>query len=319
MNGALAIESFLEMLSAERGASDNTLAAYRRDLEDAASFLSAGGGLAAAGADDLRRWLGDIARRGFAPTSQARKLSAVRQFFKFLYAEGHRRDDPSSLLDAPRRQRSLPGTLAQQDMARLLDLAEADVARSGDADARISALRLRTMVEMLYASGLRVSELVALPAASARRGERYLIVRGKGGKERLVPLSAKARAAIADWLSARDAMPAWADSPHLFPASSEAGHVPRQVFGRELKLLAARAGIPADRVSPHVLRHAFASHMLQNGADLRVVQELLGHSDISTTQIYTHVLEGELASLVREHHPLADQGMDRYVKRQRPR
>ena len=303
MNSAFLVESFLEMMSAERGASANTLAAYRRDLDDALEVMGRReGGLAAASAADIRGFLDSIASRGFAASSQARKLSAIRQFFRFLYAEGYRTDDPTGPVDAPKKQRSLPKVLGQEETGRLLDRA-AEEARSGER----SALRMHALVEVLYATGLRVSELVGLPLTVAQRDERFFVVRGKGGKERLVPLSPKARTAMRAWMAARGRDPKFAESPYLFAsASAEAGYLPRQVFARELKSLAARTGIAAARVSPHVIRHAFASHLLQNGADLRAVQELLGHADISTTQIYTHVLEERLVKLVQEHHPLAD-------------
>ncbi|WEX10082.1 site-specific tyrosine recombinase XerD [Chelativorans sp. AA-79] len=302
------IEAFLEMMAAERGASDNTLASYRRDLEDADVFMTAGGlGLADASAAGIRAYLADIAGRGFAPTTQARKLSSLRQFFKFLYAEGLRGDDPTGVLDSPKKGRPLPKTLSEEQMLALLDRAaeEARAASEGTPE-RLAAQRLSTLLEMLYASGLRVSELVTLPLRVALRDERFFAVRGKGGKERIVPLSAKARQAVAHWVRERARHPAFAESPWLFPAASASGHLPRQVFARELKGLAARAGISAAKISPHVLRHAFASHLLQNGADLRAVQQLLGHADISTTQIYTHVLEKRLQELVQKHHPLAD-------------
>ncbi|PDQ20562.1 tyrosine recombinase [Mesorhizobium sanjuanii] len=305
MNSAARIEAFLEMMSVERGAAENTLSSYRRDLEDASAGI--GGGLAAAGAADIRAYLDDIAARGFAATSQARKLSAIRQFFKFLYAEGLRGDDPTGTLDSPKKGRPLPKTMSEADTGRLIDRAaeEARDASPGDGD-DLAALRLHALVEVLYATGLRVSELVGLPVTVAQRDDRFFMVRGKGDKERMVPLSAKARSAMQAWLAARAAVPAFADSPFLFPAASDSGYLSRQVFARDLKGLAARAGISAAKISPHVLRHAFASHLLQNGADLRAVQQLLGHADISTTQIYTHVLEERLVRLVNDHHPLAD-------------
>ncbi|MEQ1936827.1 site-specific tyrosine recombinase XerD [Mesorhizobium sp. CN5-321] len=304
MNSAARIDAFLEMMSAERGAAQNTLDSYRRDLEDAANRIS--GGLANASPADLRACLAEIADEGFAPTSQARKLSALRQFFRFLYAEGLRADDPTGTLDSPRKGRPLPKTMSEEETGRLLDRAAVEATTAGDSGGRVSALRLHALVEVLYATGLRVSELVGLPVTVALRDERFFIVRGKGNKERMVPLSAKARAAMKAWLGARETVPAMAESPFLFPAASESGHLPRQVFARDLKALAARAGIASAKVSPHVLRHAFASHLLQNGADLRAVQQLLGHADISTTQIYTHVLEERLVRLVNDHHPLAD-------------
>ncbi|TPI46609.1 site-specific tyrosine recombinase XerD [Mesorhizobium sp. B2-9-1] len=304
MNSAARIEAFLEMMSAERGAAENTLSSYRRDLEDASEAIK--GGLAGAGSADIRAYLDDIAARGFAPTSQARKLSAIRQFFKFLYAEGLRGDDPTGTLDSPRKGRPLPKTMSEAETGRLLDRAAQEAGGSGPDGDRLAALRLHALVEVLYATGLRVSELVGLPVTVALRDDRFFMVRGKGDKERMVPLSAKARAAMRAWLAARAERPAFAESPFLFPASSDSGHLSRQVFARDLKGLAARTGIEAAKISPHVLRHAFASHLLQNGADLRAVQQLLGHADISTTQIYTHVLEERLVRLVNDHHPLAD-------------
>lgn len=300
MNSHSAIESFLEMLAAERGASANTLAAYGRDLQDADDFAKEG--LVEAQTETLRHYLSDLARRGFAPSSQARRLSALRQFYRFLYGEGLRGDDPTGTLDAPNRRAPLPKTLSETETARVLELA-AQEADSGDP----AALRLLAMVELLYGTGLRISELVSLPVSVARTKDRFVLVRGKGGRERMVPLSRTVNAALDRWMPARKLLGALADGNWLFPAHSGSGHVARQVVARELKGLAARAGISAAAVSPHVMRHAFASHLLQNGADLRAVQQLLGHADISTTQIYTHVLEKRLIELVSRHHPLADQ------------
>jgi integrase/recombinase XerD len=300
VRGSVRIEAFLEMMSAERGASENTLASYRRDLEDADEEI---GNLANAVTESLRAYLSSLATRGFASTSQARKLSVLRQFFKFLYSEGLRSDDPTGTLDGPRRERALPKTMSEAETSRLLDRANLEATEKPD---DLAALRLHALVEVLYATGLRVSELVSLPASVAARDERFFVVKGKGNKERLVPLSLKARQAMRAWQAARTAHATFAGSPYLFPAASETGYLPRQVFARELKSLAARAGIASAKISPHVLRHAFASHLLQNGADLRAVQQLLGHADISTTQIYTHVLEERLVRLVNDHHPLAD-------------
>ncbi|MBZ0162815.1 MAG: site-specific tyrosine recombinase XerD [Notoacmeibacter sp.] len=295
------VEAFLEMMAAERGAADNTLDSYRRDLEDAESVMPAP--LGGARTDDIRAYLESLSSRGFAASSQARRLSALRQFFRFLYAEGVRTDDPTGTLDSPRKGRALPKILSEEEVSRLLQRAETEAADATDS----GAVRMHALIEVLYATGLRVSELVSLPASVARRDERFFIVRGKGGKERLVPLSPKARDAMGAWLALRDRDPVHAGTPWLFPSPvAESGHLSRQVFARDLKALAARAGLAAAKVSPHVLRHAFASHLLQNGADLRSVQQLLGHADISTTQIYTHVLEQRLVELVRDHHPLAD-------------
>ncbi len=299
------IELFLDMLAAERGASANTLDAYRRDLADFADDLANRGcAVAAASSDDLRGYLGRLHARGLATASVARKLSAVRQLYRFLYADGHRADDPAAAIEGPKRGRSLPKVLSVKDVDGLLAHAREALAAQTPAE-RLRAARLACLLEVLYATGLRVSELVALPETAARRDQRMLAIRGKGGRERLVPLNDAARRAMADYL-ARRAEAGLGASKWLFPSFGESGHLSRQHFARELKALAAGAGLKPALVSPHVLRHAFASHLLQNGADLRVVQTLLGHADISTTQIYTHVLEERLKSLVRDLHPLAE-------------
>ncbi|MFD1327963.1 site-specific tyrosine recombinase XerD [Mycoplana ramosa] len=307
---AIQIEAFLEMMSAERGAAANTLSSYERDLEDARSYLTERQvQLTEASPDDLRGYLGHLARQGFKASSQARRLSALRQFYKFLYAEGLRGDDPTGILDAPRKQRALPKTLSVDDVTRLIALAQEE-ARAPGAN-HLNRLRMHALIELLYATGMRVSELVSLPATVLAQNGRFLVVKGKGNKERLVPLSRSAIAALQTYgavLAEEQARQENAkESPYLFPSTSKEGYLPRQVFARDLKALASRAGIRASTLSPHVLRHAFASHLLQNGADLRAVQELLGHSDISTTQIYTHVLEERLHRLVQDHHPLAKQ------------
>jgi integrase/recombinase XerD len=298
------IALYLDMLAAERGAGKNTLGAYGRDLADFTQYLAgAKRSVATATTADLRAYLSTLARRGMRPTTVARRLSAIRQLYRFLYAEGQRKDDPAAVLAGPKRVRALPKTLTLAEVDRLLR-----VAASTDAGAplpeRLRAARLACLVELLYATGLRVSELVSLPASAARRDARVIIVRGKGGKERLVPLNDAAKQAMVAHL-ALAAEAGGAGSKWLFPSSGDSGHLTRQHFARELKALAAAAGLRAAQVSPHVLRHAFASHLLHNGADLRVVQTLLGHADISTTQIYTHVLEERLKSLVRDLHPLA--------------
>ncbi|PYE89041.1 site-specific tyrosine recombinase XerD [Phyllobacterium leguminum] len=309
MRSAAAIENFLEMMSAERGAAENTLASYARDLESVAEFLAARGvRLPDAASSDIRAYLDEMASQGFAATSQARRLSALRQFFRFLFTEGFRQDDPTGILDAPKKERPLPKIMSEDAVGRLLDRAklEADEPDAAPGADTLRATRLHALIETLYATGMRVSELVSLPVTVARSDHRFLLIRGKGAKERMVPLSMTARQSMTRYLGLRDAQPGSEANPWLFPAFSESGHLARQVFARELKLLAARAGISSAKVSPHVLRHAFASHLLQNGADLRAVQQLLGHSDISTTQIYTHVLEERLHQLVAKHHPLAD-------------
>ena len=303
MKSGARIEAFLEMMSAERGSADNTLSSYRHDLEDASAYLA--GHLADADSAGIRSYLHDTAIRGFATTSQARKLSVLKQFFRFLYAEGLRGDDPTGILYSPKKERSLPKTMSEAETGHLLDRAAIEAGYATGADS-LATTRMHALVEVLYATGLRVSELVSLPLTVALRDERFFIVRGKGEKDRMVPLSSKAREAMRCWLDERKRDPRKAESVFLFPSLSESGHLPRQVFARDLKGLAARAGIATAKISPHVLRHAFASHLLQNGADLRAVQKLLGHSDISTTQIYTHVLEERLLKLVNEHHPLAD-------------
>jgi integrase/recombinase XerD len=300
------IEAFLEMMSAERGAAVNTLSSYRRDLADYAAFLAArGSSFERASNTELRSYLVDLDDRGFAAASAARRLSAVRQFHQFLFGEGIRSDDPTGTIDGPRRPARLPMVLSESEVEKLIEAARSEAAATAASDAeKLRRLRLYALVEILYATGLRVSELVALPQKALGREARFFTVRGKGGHERIVPLTDKAKAAAAGYLAVRDPMGA-AESPWLFPSFGASGHLTRQAFARDLKELAASVGIAAAKVSPHVLRHAFASHLLQNGADLRVVQQLLGHADISTTQIYTHVLEERLRSLVAEHHPLA--------------
>jgi len=301
------VELFLDMLAAERGAAANTLAAYTRDLDDFAGHLRAARrSVATARADDVRAYLGVLAKRGFSAASVARRLSAIRQLYRFLYAEGHRSDDPAAAIEGPRRGRPLPKVLSIGDVDRLLAAARAPVEEPARPLAeRLRAMRLVCLLEVLYATGMRVSELVTLPAAAARRDQRVLMIRGKGGKERIVPLNDAARGAMSEYLALRREAGRSVESQYLFPSFGESGHLTRQHFARDLKLLAGAAGLRADKISPHVLRHAFASHLLQNGADLRSVQTLLGHADISTTQIYTHVLAERLKSMVRDLHPLA--------------
>jgi integrase/recombinase XerD len=302
------IELFLDMLAAERGASGNTLAAYRNDLEDLSAHLRASRStIANATTDSLRKFLASLAERGFKSSSLARRLSAVRQLYRFLYAEGKRGDDPAAVLEGPKHAHSLPKVLSIADVDALLKTARANSDNTKQPPLqRLRAARLLCLLEVVYATGLRVSELVTLPAAAARRDQRMLVVRGKGGKERLVPLNKQAKRAMAEYLELRGKADRDKESKWLFPSFGEQGHLTRQHFARELKALGAACGIQSSRLSPHVLRHAFASHLLHNGADLRVVQTLLGHADISTTQIYTHVLEERLKTLVRDLHPLAD-------------
>ena len=300
------VDLFLDMLASERGGAKNTLAAYARDLDDLSSFLTGKRRtIATATTADLRGYLGDLAERGFKPASVARRLSAIRQLYRFLYAENYRRDDPAAILEGPKRGRPLPKVLAVGEVDRLIAAARAASAE-GEPRERLRGQRLYCLLELLYATGLRISELVSLPASAARRNERMLIVRGKGGKERVVPLNEAARTAMRDYVAMLAEVQDQPPSKWLFPSFGETGHLTRQHVARELKSLAATAGLRATQVSPHVLRHAFASHLLHNGADLRVVQTLLGHADISTTQIYTHVLDDRLKSLVRDLHPLGD-------------
>ena len=305
------VELFLDMQAAERGAGENTLAAYRNDLDDLSAHLRAAGTtVAKANTDDLRDFLKSMAERGFAASSLARRLSATRQLYRFLYAEGKRGDDPAAVLEGPKRALTLPKILSIAEVDGLLAQARANAENAElPKPLRLRHARLLCLLEVVYATGLRVSELVALPASAARPDQRMLVVRGKGNKERLVPLNGAAKRAMSEYLQLRaesghDAN--GAKSKWLFPSFGEQGHLTRQHFARELKALGQACGIAPTRLSPHVLRHAFASHLLHNGADLRVVQTLLGHADISTTQIYTHVLEERLKTLVRDLHPLAD-------------
>ena len=308
------IPLFLDMLAAEQGAGKNTLDAYRRDLTDFSDFLSqAGTSFAAADTQALRDYLADLDIRGFKSSSVARRLSAMRHLFRFLLNERMRSDDPAAILSGPKRGRTLPKVLSIADVDRMLTRAK-ELTQVADASPtqRLRAMRLYCLLEVLYATGLRVSELVTLPRTAARHDARMIVVRGKGNKERLVPLNQPSRQAMADYLAAMDGLKPErkanvAASKWLFPSFGESGHLTRQHFARDLKDLATASGLPARLVSPHVLRHAFASHLLHNGADLRIVQTLLGHTDISTTQIYTHVVEERLKSLVRDLHPLAEE------------
>src|ERR1700739_2085512 len=304
---------FLDMLAAEQGAGENTLDAYRRDLTDLSEFLGkAGQTFAGATTESLRAYLADLDTRGFKSSSVARRLSAMRHLFRFLLNERIRSDDPAAILSGPKRSRGLPKVLSISDVDRLLVHAKALTdAPEASTPQRLRAMRLYCLLEVLYATGFRVLGLVSLPRSASRRDARMIVVRGKGNKERLVPLNEPSRQAMAAYLAAIEAARPEkkknaASSKWLFPSFGESGHLTRQHFARELKLLAAAAGLRADKVSPHVLRHAFASHLLHNGADLRVVQTLLGHADISTTQIYTHVLDERLKAMVRDLHPLGD-------------
>ena len=306
------IQLFTDMLAAEQGAGSNTLDAYRRDLSDLSGFLARSSlSFTSVATQGLRDYLADLDGRGYKSSSVARRLSAMRHLFRFLLNERVRQDDPAAILSGPKRGRPLPKVLSIGDVDRLLSHAKASTENAkASAAQRLRALRLYCLLEVLYATGLRVSELVALPVSAARRDARMIVVRGKGDKERLVPLNEASRQAMTDYLAAlgelRKKSGQSSAGKWLFPSFGESGHLTRQHFARDLKELAAGAGLSPRLISPHVLRHAFASHLLHNGADLRVVQTLLGHTDISTTQIYTHVVEERLKSLVRDLHPLGD-------------
>ncbi|HBH00033.1 MAG TPA: recombinase XerD [Rhodobacteraceae bacterium] len=299
------IAAFLEAARAGRGAADNTVRAYARDLTDFAAWMAARGGRPQdATRAEIEGYLAGIEAAGMARATRARRLAAIRQFIRFAHEEGWRPDNPTLQIRGPRPDRQLPRTLSEDEVTRLLDAAR----QTGR-----PALRTRNtcLMELLYATGMRVSELVALPVAAARGDPRMLLVRGKGGRERMVPLSQPARIALTDWLALRDAADAAARrggaraSAFLFPSRGRSGHLTRHRFFGLVHDLAVAAGIDPSRVTPHVLRHAFATHLLKNGADLRSIQTLLGHVDISTTGIYTHVLEERLRALVLEKHPLA--------------
>lgn len=303
------IIAFLEMCAAERGAAENTVAAYRRDLDDAAAyFANRGVSLATAGPDHVGGFITHLGELGLAPASRARRLSALRQFYRFLLAEGEIDEDPTHGFSGPKKPRGLPRTLSIGDVDRLIETAKRRSATASGIE-RYRAVRFYCLLEILYATGLRVSELVSLPRTVLATDDRVLLVKGKGGRERMVPLSATARTALSEFLTLgsdkTDGLAATVATRWLFPSKSAQGHLTRQRFAQDLKGLAEEAGIDPDRVSPHVLRHAFASHLLDRGADLRAVQQLLGHADISTTEIYTHVLEERLKAVVETHHPLA--------------
>jgi integrase/recombinase XerD len=293
------LEAFLEMLAAERGAAPLTLAAYQNDLSSLAGFLAPGGvALEAADRERLHAYLASPDTARLSPRTLARRISAMRQFYKFLLLEGVRQDDPTAELDMPRLGRPLPKILSEREIKSLIEAARSWPGEEG--------IRLGCVLELLYATGLRVSELVTLPLAAARRDPRFLVISGKGGKERVVPLGEPGRAALRKYLECReDFLLDTRPSRWLFPSRGRAGHLTRQRTGQLLKELAVKAGLDPDRLSPHVLRHAFASHLLDHGADLRSVQQMLGHADIATTQIYTHVETGRLRTLMETAHPLA--------------
>jgi integrase/recombinase XerD len=302
------IEAFLQALAAERGAAPNTLDAYRRDLEALSAHLDRRGKrIIAATPADLRSYVQALGEEGLAAASRARRLSALRQLYKFLAAEGAVTEDPALALSGPKKERRLPRTLTVAEVDQLIETARR---RTEGLEGRelFRALRFHALIELLYATGLRVTELVTLPRTVLDGDPRVMTIKGKGGRERLVPLNHAARAALERYLGTDGSAPGRMPLPRskwLFPSSSAEGHLTRQRFAQDLKAVAEAAGLDPERVSPHVLRHAFASHLLDRGADLRAVQQLLGHADISTTEIYTHVLEERLKRLVFDHHPLA--------------
>ncbi|MEM7178154.1 MAG: site-specific tyrosine recombinase XerD [Pseudomonadota bacterium] len=298
------IATFLDAQQAERGAAGNTVAAYTRDLTDFTGWIQPTG-LAEADRDLIEQYLEHIETQGYSVSTRARRLSAIRQFYRYAHAEGLRGDNPAARITGPQKPRTLPGTLSEEAVTRLLDTARQQAAQNA------RGLRMHCLMELLYATGLRVTELVSLPVAALRGDPRMILIRGKGGRERLVPLSGPARDAVQAWLKVRDAADTGRrqggerPSPWLFPSRGKAGHLTRVSFWGALKSLAVTAGIDPAGLSPHTLRHAFATHLLAHGADLRVIQQLLGHADIATTEIYTHVLDARMRQLVLENHPLA--------------
>ncbi|NEX92307.1 site-specific tyrosine recombinase XerD [Caulobacter sp. 17J65-9] len=293
------VEAFLEMMAVERNASPHTLAAYERDLADAEGFLADRGGLEKAGTEDVEAWYRDLDHRGLSAATAARRRSAVRQFYRFCLGEGWRQDDPSRRLEAPKQGRPLPKVLTREEVDGLIAAAGA---RDGAQGARLAC-----MIELLYASGLRISELMSLRLDALARDPAYLVVKGKGGKERLAPLNDAARAAVKAYLEVRPGFLPKGDkaNPWLFCSRGAGGRLSARRFAQLLDAAAIDAGVDPARVSPHVLRHAFATHLLEGGADLRIVQTLLGHADIATTQIYTHVATDRLRAVVESAHPLA--------------
>ena len=309
MKDAQLLDLWLEMLAVEQGLASNSLAAYLADLDDFRAFLPESTTLLTAGDDDIRAWLAAMLRDGLAASSQARRLSALRQFYRFAYAEGLRADNPTRTIDTPKAGSTLPRVMGERDVDTLLTAAALAAEREDQSPAkRFRALRMHCLMELLYSTGLRVSELVGLPWSLARNEEPLFPVRGKGNKERLVPISTASRRALSRYAKALVQKTGSDQHIHLFPSSGQTPHLTRQHFARDLKALCTAAGLDPKRISPHVLRHAFASHLLQNGADLRAVQQLLGHADIATTQIYTHVLENRLRDVVQSHHPMAQNG-----------
>jgi integrase/recombinase XerD len=300
------IAAFLDAQAAERGAASNTQLAYARDLADFTDWLAEhGSSLTGAQRIDVENYLVHCDAQGLAKSTRARRLSAIKQLYRFCFEEGFRADNPAVQINGPGRDKRLPKTLSTEEVDHLLEAAQRHGRTAADRE------RNTCLMQLLYATGMRVSELVSLPLSSAKGDPRMLLIRGKGGKERMVPLSPPARAALRDWLSTREEMEdsARADgkptSPFLFPSRGKSGHLTRHAFYVLIKDLAVEGGVSPAKVTPHTLRHAFATHLLANGADLRAIQTFLGHADVSTTEIYTHVLEERLRDLVLDHHPLA--------------
>lgn len=305
MSAEMRISAFLEAQAAELGSAENTLLAYARDLKDFAGWMARRGNLLETEQSDIETYLVGLDADGMSRATRARRLSAIKQFYRFAFEEGWRTDNPAVQIKGPGRAKRLPKTLSEAEVDRLLDAARG----YGRCDDR---LRNTCLMEVLYATGMRVSELVSLPVGATRGDPRMLLVRGKGGKERMVPLSPPARDALAEWLKRRDELEevariekGKAPSSFLFPSHGRAGHLTRHRFYGLIKELAVAAGVQPSKVTPHTLRHAFATHLLAHGADLRAIQTLLGHADVATTEIYTHVLEARLKELVFDHHPLA--------------
>ena len=300
------VSNFLEAQAAELGAAQNTLAAYARDLTEFCDWLAGkSSSLAKAGQADVEAYLVWCDAQGLAKSTRARRLSAIKQLYRFAYEERLREDNPAITIKGPGRDQRLPKTLSEAEVDALLDAARQSAKKKQD------RVRNTCLMELLYATGMRVTELVSLPVAAARGDPRMLLIKGKGGKERMVPLSPPARDALAAWLTLRDTAEdaarskGLAPSAYLFPSKGKLGHLTRHRFYMLIKELSVHAGVSPAKVTPHTLRHAFATHLLANGADLRAIQTLLGHADVATTEIYTHVLEERLRDLVLEHHPLA--------------
>jgi len=304
------IDAFLEMMSAERGAARNTLEAYGRDLNDYGEFLAAKSvSFTNVSSDQIRRYIAGLNAQGFAVTTVQRRISAVRQIHQFLFAENLSNENPADIIESPKASRSLPKVMSHQEVDVLLESARHKLLQA-KGKKRLDGARMWCLLELLYATGLRVSELVSLPRAVLRQDSQLIVIKGKGGRERLVPIGDEARRAVSEYLELANvrAERLFLESSFMFPSRGKTGHLTRQHFALGLKQLAIEAGLDGEKVSPHVLRHAFASHLLGGGADLRAVQQMLGHADISTTQIYTHVLDERLRAVVENHHPLSKSG-----------